>query len=82
MQVTPTVGAPSYNLFNLSGSYALTDAVNFRFGVDNLFDKAPPLTNTDPTADNSLGQLRGGGYNGGFYDTQGRRFYFGANIQF
>lgn len=82
VQDTPTVGAPSYNLFALNGGYALTEDINLRFGVENLFNKAPPLTNFDPTADVALGQQRGGSYNSLFYDTQGRRFYLGANIRF
>ncbi len=81
---TPTTGAPSYNLFNLNGSYALTDDVNLRFGVDNLFNKRPPLTginlaNTDPA---STGNLPGGSFQSNFYDTIGRRFYLGANVKF
>src|SRR5690606_11956521 len=34
---TTTLGAPSYNIFHLNGSYAATDDVTIRFGVDNLF---------------------------------------------
>jgi len=39
---TPFVGAPAYDLFNLSGSFAVTQDATVRWGVDNLFDKAPP----------------------------------------
>jgi len=78
----PNTGYPSYNLFNLNASYAITDDINLRFGVDNLFNKAPPLGNFNPSADPSLGQLRGGSYNATYYDTNGRRFYFGANLRF
>lgn len=78
----PNVGYPSYNIFALNASYAVTDDINLRFGVENLFNEAPPLGNFNPTADASLGQLRGGGYNATFYDTNGRRFYFGANVRF
>jgi len=79
---TPTTGYPSYNLFNLNGTFAMTDNVNLRFGVDNLFNKRPPLGNVNTAADPALGQLSGGGYNATFYDTNGRRFYFGANMKF
>lgn len=79
---TPNLGAPSYNLFNLSGTYALSEAVNLRFGVDNLFNKAPPYTNVNPTADVANGQQRGGAFNANFYDTVGRRFFLGANVVF
>jgi outer membrane receptor protein involved in Fe transport len=81
---TPTTGAPSYNIFHLNGGYALTDNVDLRFGVENLFNKAPPYTgvnvsNTDPA---TTGQLPGGSFNSQFYDTNGRRFYVGANVKF
>ncbi len=79
---TPTTGYPSYNLFNLNGSYAVTDAINLRFGVDNLFNKRPPLGNRNVSLDGTGPTLPGGSFNTLFYDTNGRRFYFGANLQF
>lgn len=81
---TTTVGAPAYDLFNLNANYALTDNVKLRFGVDNLFNRAPPLTNYDPanTSAATTGLLIGGGYTSTYYDTNGRRFYVGANLRF
>ncbi len=81
---TTVQGAPSYNLFNLFGTAQVTDDVNLRFGVDNLFNKRPPLTgvnigNDQPTVNGLTG---GGSYNDSFYDILGRRFYVGANIRF
>ncbi|MGZ5791562.1 MAG: TonB-dependent receptor domain-containing protein [Croceibacterium sp.] len=83
-QDTPNVvGDPhSYDLFSLNGSYAMTSNVTIRLGVDNLFNRAPPLTGYNPNFDNSAGTIRGGSYNSQFYDTQGRRFYIGANAKF
>jgi outer membrane receptor protein involved in Fe transport len=79
-----TTGAPAYDLFALNGSYAATDNVTLRFGVDNLFNKAPPLTgiNTANTNPAGTGNLPGGSIGGGIYDTNGRRFYLGANVRF
>ncbi|AKH41524.1 outer membrane receptor protein involved in Fe transport [Altererythrobacter atlanticus] len=81
---TTTLGAPSYNIFHLNGSYALTEDVNLRFGVDNLFNKAPPMTGVNPANTNPLatGNLPGGNLGTGFYDDNGRRFYLGANVKF
>jgi outer membrane receptor protein involved in Fe transport len=72
-------GLPAYNLFNMNGSYQITDNFGARFGIDNLFDKRPPITgyNIVPGA----GQLRGGSYSL-FHDIQGRRFSLGANVKF
>src|SRR5690606_1851891 len=47
---SPFVGYPSYNLFNLNMTYELTPDIGLRFGVDNLFNKAPPLGNINSTA--------------------------------
>jgi outer membrane receptor protein involved in Fe transport len=80
--VTATTGFPAYNIFHLNAGYALTDDVNLRFGVDNLFNKAPPVGNVNTAANPSLGQLAGGSFNAANYDTNGRRFYVGANLQF
>jgi outer membrane receptor protein involved in Fe transport len=79
---TPTTGAPAYNLFNLVGSHSLTENMVIRFGVDNLFDKAPPLTGVNTSANPEVGQLPGGSFNGSYYDTLGRRFFIGANVKF
>jgi len=75
-------GAPAYNLFNLNGRYAVTDNVNLRFGIDNLFDKAPPLIAYDMAADPADGQLPGGRFDAGNYDVLGRRYYMAVNISF
>lgn len=77
-----TTGFPSYNLFDLNGSYAITDDINLRFGIQNLFNKRPPLGNRDTSLDGTGPTLPGGSYNATFYDTNGRRFYFGANLRF
>ncbi len=76
------VGGPAYNIFHLNGSVNLSEDMTIRFGVENLFNKRPPLINYDTGADLSVGQLRGGSYNDNFYDSIGRRFYLGANIAF
>jgi len=84
LRANTTVGAPAYDIFHLNGRYSVTRDVALRFGVDNLFNKAPPLTNYNP-ANNSpatTGQLRAGGVGGLMYDDIGRRFYIGANIKF
>ena len=80
---TPNVGNPnSYDIFHLNGSYQIAEDLTARFGVDNLFDREPPLTNYNPTANNAAGQLQGGAYNANFYDTLGRTFYMGVNARF
>lgn len=77
---TNEVGAPKYHLFDLLANYQLTDNLRLRFGIENLLDKAPPLIgrNEDPAPGND----KGGAFNSTFYDTNGRRFYLGARVNF
>jgi outer membrane receptor protein involved in Fe transport len=88
-QPTPntTGNEHSYDLFALNGSFEVTDNFTIRGGVDNLFNRAPPLVNYNTNYDNTgatagVPTLRGGSYNGSFYDTLGRTFYIGANAKF
>jgi outer membrane receptor protein involved in Fe transport len=85
--IAPSIftGYPSYNLFNLNATYQLNEDVGIRFGVDNLFNKRPPIGNVNTVANpTNFGatSLAGGAFNSGFYDTNGRRFYLGANARF
>jgi len=74
-------GAPAYDLFSLSGSYSFARDMTIRFGIDNLFDKAPPLIAVDTSVVPGDGRLAGGRYDSGNYDVLGRRFYIGASIK-
>jgi len=79
---TPFVGSPAYDLFNLSGTYALTEGVTLRAGVDNLLDKAPPLTEYNASATGLANTIGGFPINAYFFDQIGRRFYAGVNMKF
>ena len=77
---TTITGADAYNLFNLNGSVRLTDDVRIRLGIDNLFNKQPPLSGVDTSAADAT--LAGGTYESSQYDVLGRRFYIGASFEF
>jgi outer membrane receptor protein involved in Fe transport len=78
---TTVTGVPeSYDLFSLQASYAVTKDVTLRFGIDNLFDKAPPYQGINPGA--VLPALPGGSFDTNNYDTVGRSFYMGAKFKF
>jgi iron complex outermembrane receptor protein len=77
---TSIVGASAYDLFNLNANIAIRKDVSFRLGVDNLFNKAPPLFGIDTAPQN--GALPGGSYNSAYYDVNGRSFYAGINVKF
>jgi iron complex outermembrane receptor protein len=78
---TTITGAPSYDLFNLSGSYRFSRNASIRFGIDNLFDRAPPWFAVQTANDPAAGQLQGGRFAAGDYDSLGRRFYLGASFK-
>jgi outer membrane receptor protein involved in Fe transport len=83
---TAIMGAPSYDLIGLSGSFAFAKDSVLRFGVENLLDKAPPLLNRNSAP--PAFTLAGGGFGGdnsnnpALYDFIGRRFYIGATVKF
>jgi outer membrane receptor protein involved in Fe transport len=77
---TPFTGAAAYDLLNLSASYTVGKSIVIRAGIDNLFDKWPPLTEVDTAPPPGL--LAGGAYNEFLYDMNGRRFFLGATVNF
>lgn len=76
---TTVQGVASYDVFALNGTFAVTKDAMIRFGVDNLFDKAPPLTEVNSAP--PPGILAGGAINDVLYDINGRRFYLGATVK-
>jgi outer membrane receptor protein involved in Fe transport len=65
------VGVAAYNLWDMFGTAKVNDNLEFRAGVNNLFDKALPIVassqiSTDPA----------------LYDLIGRSFYMGVKVGF
>lgn len=79
----PQILSPgSYNMIDVSGSWVFGDNYILRAGIDNLFDKAPPITgavdlNVDPNGTSGAGTT-----SAGFYDVLGRRYYVGLKVSF
>lgn len=69
---------PSYDYFDLALRVKFDDAFSLRMGVDNLFNKKPPIVGNDygGTTQNS------GNTFPATYDTLGRFFTVGANVKF
>lgn len=63
----------SYDIFDLSFAYDVSDEMSFTVGVNNLFDKYPQLVGTN--------QEQGNTYPG-TYDVLGRDFFVSANFRF
>ena len=72
----PVIKAHDY--FDLAAKVEVDDRFAFRFGVDNLFDKKPPIVGNDygGTTQNS------GNTFPATYDALGRRFFVGATVTF
>ena len=79
---TTTIQGPgSYDMFNFNASYNMGENYTIRFGIDNLLDAEPELTQSNPRG-------AGGGdtdsdiTNPGLYDLLGRRYYVGVKASF
>src|SRR5690606_34657201 len=42
------LGVESYNLFDFFGRFDVSERMTLRAGIDNLFDKQPPIVGSDP----------------------------------
>jgi iron complex outermembrane recepter protein len=67
---TTVLPTRQYNLFNLSAGYEFTQRFSARLGVDNLFDRQPPVVGAQPGVTDGAGST-----NPSVYDVLGRRFY-------
>ncbi|WP_160735412.1 TonB-dependent receptor domain-containing protein [Altericroceibacterium endophyticum] len=65
------------NYFDLSMGYDVFDNVRFTFGVNNIFDKNPPLTTTSAIEDGGNGNTYPQ-----FYDATGRYIFSGLSVKF
>jgi outer membrane receptor protein involved in Fe transport len=76
--LNPKVPAQSY--FDLAGTFTVGDHYNLRLGVNNIFDKDPPVF-TSSLGSCAVATCNGNTY-GGTYDTLGRYFFAGATLNF
>ena len=64
---------PAYSLFDLSFAYDLTDNVSITAGVNNLFDRKPPILGTNQEQANTFPSS---------YDTLGRDYFISVGFRF
>jgi iron complex outermembrane recepter protein len=80
--LTDKIAAQSY--FDLGATVAIADKYTFRFGVNNLLDRQPPLVSSGSPA--GAGNGCAGGCNGNtfpsVYDALGRYIYAGVTLDF
>jgi len=72
--------------FDLATTYTFGDHYNFRLGVNNIFDKMPPMTTSGNAGRAGSNQCPTGPCNGntwpGTYDALGRYLYAGMTLDF
>jgi iron complex outermembrane receptor protein len=77
---TTFIGAPAYNIFDLSGTFALSREIVSASAstiCSTRRRRSRPIT-----AGAVLPTLPGGSYSSGYYDVLGRRFFIGAKFKF
>jgi outer membrane receptor protein involved in Fe transport len=72
----------SFDLVNLFARYSINDRLEFRGGIDNLFDEEPPVVGADPGITPAQRDANLGTTEAGFYDPLGRRAYLGFKMAF
>ena len=78
----PPIGAhvPAQNYFDLAGTFTVGDHYNLRIGVNNIFDRSPPLMTTGNGACPAV--ICNGNVYPGVYDVLGRYIFAGATLNF
>jgi outer membrane receptor protein involved in Fe transport len=76
-QNTPTLAIPDFDYIDLSGTWAVTDGLELRGGVRNLFGRNPPLTDNNTAPASSIN----GNTFPGTYDALGRVVFIGATAK-
>jgi len=75
---TPSPVIPAYDYFDLSGTWSVSDGVELRAGMSNIFNKRPPLidNNSAPASD-----VNGNTFPN-TYDALGRIIFVGGTVKF
>ncbi len=73
---TTIQGPNAYDMLNLDAGYNWNN-YSFRFGIDNLFDTDPELTQYNAPVDTDSDVT-----SAGLYDLLGRRYYVGVKVSF
>ncbi len=82
----PGLHIKAYNYFDLASTFSIGDHYNFRLGVNNIFDKQPPIVSGGSAVLNGSNLCPTGPCNGntypGTWDALGRYIYGGVTLTF
>ena len=74
------------NYFDLASTFTIGDHYNFRLGVNNIFDRSPPLVTSGNAGVSGTNLCPTGACNGNtypaVYDALGRYLYAGITLDF
>lgn len=70
----------AYDYFDMSGTWTISKGVELRAGVNNLFDKDPPLLASGGATSGPTGPLNANTFPG-VYDPLGRYMYIGGTLK-
>jgi outer membrane receptor protein involved in Fe transport len=76
----PDARISAYNYFDLAGTWTVRDGVELRAGVNNIFDKDPPILDNSYIA--TPGNFGNANTFPGVYDSLGRFIFVGATIKY
>jgi len=77
----PDAKISAYNWFDLSGTWKVRDTVTLRAGINNIFDKDPPILDSNAFAASGPPAGNGNTYPG-TYDALGRTVFVGLTADF
>jgi len=73
---TTILPTEKYDLFNLTAGYEFSERLSLRFGIDNLFNRQPPIVGAQPGVTDGAGST-----NPSVYDVLGRRYYMSVRAK-
>lgn len=76
---TVTQNISSFDYFDLAATYQVRSNLELRAGVNNVFDRDPPIVDANIAGPGDFGN---GNTYPGVYDALGREFFFGVNMKF
>ena len=82
MDVYPDSKIERYNYLDLAMTYKIKDQYTFRAGVTNVFDKDPPIVDSNGIPISGPGNFGNANTFPGVYDVLGRQFFFGVTADF
>jgi iron complex outermembrane receptor protein len=74
-------GPSHYDVLDLTGNWEISQTYQMRFGVENVLDTDPEITNTN-TAPGTAFSSGQGTTIPGYYDVLGRRYFVGFKARF